>query len=42
LFQQTLSLVHLLNGSLVFLTLATAWLATSTLTLHEPPPEALD
>jgi len=42
LFQQTLSLVHLLIGSLVFLTLATAWLATSTLALHEPLPEALN
>jgi len=41
-FQESLSLIHLLIGSLTFLTLATAWLATSTLALHDPVPETLE
>lgn len=41
-FQEGLSLIHLLLGSVTFLILATAWIVTSTLSLHEPVPETLE
>ena len=41
-FEEHLSLAHLLTASLSFLALATAWIGTSTVALHEPVPETLE
>ena len=41
-FEEHLSLAHLLTASLSFLALATAWIGTSAVALHEPVPETLE